>query len=601
MYTYVGPQVLDLLGFPIEEWYQPSFWTDHIHADDRERAIATCTNRSKSDSNFEYRMVRADGEVVWIKDYVAVQREDGVAATLRGFLVDVTEEKALTAALEASEERVRRVLQESPDALLLVGETGEIINSNRMASDLFGYSQEELMASKVDRLLPDRLAERLAEYHPSHRERSRKNPPRMSMEADLDLVARRRNGLEFPVEITLSQIDRDGQTVVLASIRDLTERRQIESDMRERELLLRQMANILPALIAFIDKDQRYRYVNDNYATWLNVDPAQVVGKTVQDVVGEDLYARLLPGIRTVLSGSPVHYEMDFPFATGPTRPVEVSLTPQFDSDDAVSGYFVLVLDVSERVEAEEADRRHREALAHVSRLATMGELAASIAHEVNQPLSALVVNAQAAQRFLAAPSPDLGEIDDALGDIAEDAQRAGSVIRHMRTLLRKGEQRTEPVDLNALVTSTVDMLQSDAVARDVSVTVDLAESLPAVSGDPIQLMQVVLNVMVNAFEAVSEESRRPRLVGIKTSTTTNSIEISLTDNGPGLPDDIEGQAFGPFVSTKPDGLGLGLSISRSIVEAHHGQLLAENNSLEGATLRIILPVAPTSDPGAGA
>ncbi|MCH7891336.1 MAG: hypothetical protein IH921_07530, partial [Gemmatimonadetes bacterium] len=256
-----------------------------------------------------------------------------------------------------------------------------------------------------------------------------------------------------------------------------------------------------------------------------------------------------------------------------------------------------IVLDISDRVNAQAADREHREALAHFSRVATMGELAASIAHELNQPLAAITANAQAASRFLTKTPPDLTEVDGALEDIAGDAKRAAKVIRHMRELLRKGERGEEAVDVVVLVEETVQMLVSDAIARNCSMTVKSERDVPLLSGDPIQLKQVILNLMVNAFEAISEGDGVPGLLTITTSSLNGWVAVSVSDNGPGFPADVTKDCFAPFVTTKPEGLGMGLTISRSIVEAHGGKLVAETNPEGGATLRVLLPV-PSGEEG---
>jgi two-component system sensor kinase FixL len=221
-----------------------------------------------------------------------------------------------------------------------------------------------------------------------------------------------------------------------------------------------------------------------------------------------------------------------------------------------------------------------------------MGELAASFAHELNQPLSAIVANAQAAHRFLAMTPPDLREVDDALGDITGDAKRAGAVIRRMRELMRRGDRHEAVVDIDALVKKTVEMLRSDAASRKVSVTVASDEGLAHVSGDAVQLQQVILNLAVNAFEAISQADVDPGLLTITTSSSFGRVKITFDDNGPGFPDDPLQDPFAPFVTTKPEGLGMGLSISRTIVEAHRGTLLAEGNAEGGARLRILLPVS---------
>jgi len=356
------------------------------------------------------------------------------------------------------------------------------------------------------------------------------------------------------------------------------------------------MVNSLPAMIAFVDADQRYRFVNDNYGEWFNLDPIQMVGRTAREVMGDGAYALVQRKIEGVLRGESQRSEMVFPMGDGTPRHVEVSHVPQFDDNGGVSGYFVIAWDISDRVNAEAADREHRETLAHFSRVATMGELAASIAHELNQPLAAITANAQAASRFLTMTPPDLAEIGDALVDVAKDAKRAAEVIRHMRDLLRKGERREEVVDITSLVKETVKMLHSDAIARNCSVTVKSERGVPLLSGDPIQLKQVILNLMMNAFDAVSEENGVPATLEVTTSSSSDWVEISFSDNGPGSPDGAAKDWFAPFMTTKPEGLGMGLSISRSIVEAHGGELVAETNPEGGANLRILLPVPPDGE-----
>ena len=333
--------------------------------------------------------------------------------------------------------------------------------------------------------------------------------------------------------VTLSPFEDRGDFHVIAGIRDVSERRHVEAELRASERLLRQMVNSLPASIALADVEQRYRYVNVHYGKWFDLDPSQIVGRTAREVMGEDQYVLAQPKIEGALRGETQHSEMIFPGAGGTPCPVEATHVPQFDDDGVVSGYFVIVLDTSERVNAQAADRDHREALAHFSRVATMGELAASIAHELNQPLAAITANAQAASRFLAMTPPELAEVNDALGDVAKDARRAGNVIRHMRDLLRKGERREEIMDIVSLVEETVQMLLSDAIARNCSITLKTARDVPRLSGDPIQLKQVVLNLVVNAFDAVSENGV-PGALAVAVSSPNEWVEISVSDNGPG-------------------------------------------------------------------
>jgi len=587
-FTYVGPQAVDLLGFPVTDWYEPTFWESRIHPSDRSGALSTCVRLSAEGGSYEfqYRMLRSDETVIWVNDIVSVEMGDTGPITLRGFLIDITESKSLSEALADSEMRAQLLLQATPDALLLVHSDGTILQYNRGAENLFDCSAGELMGSPIELLIPERFTN-----HADHRRAFSEAPRHRTMGEGLELIARRPDGSEFPVEISLSPFEYRGELQVLASVRDLTGRKRVASELRERERLLRHMATALPALIGFVDKNQRYQYVNDNYAAWFELDPSQIESRLVRDVVGESLYATLRPGIETALRGGLVHYETEFPSPDGSTCPVEMSLIPQFEAGGVVSGYFVVIFDISERVDARELERIHQEELAHVTRVATMGELAASIAHELNQPLTAIVTNGQAASRFLSLTPPDIAELDEALEDIAGDAKRAAAVIRRMRELLQRGEPRKEMVDVASLITETVEMLRSEAVARRVSVAVDCASDVSPVMGDPIQLKQVVINLMVNAFEVASEGDDGVGALVITASASDGQVLITFTDNGAGLPDDPEQNFFAPFVSSKAAGLGMGLSISRTVVETHGGRLTAENNPDGGARFQVLLPV----------
>ncbi|WP_437787701.1 sensor histidine kinase [Sorangium sp. So ce1097] len=220
-----------------------------------------------------------------------------------------------------------------------------------------------------------------------------------------------------------------------------------------------------------------------------------------------------------------------------------------------------------------------------------MSELAASIAHELNQPLAAIVSNAQAAQRLLSRPPPDIAEARAALDDIAADGRRAGQVIQRMRAMLRKSELSVVAQDLNELVREVTRLLASAALLSDTTVRIDLAPALPPVRGDGVQLQQVLLNLLTNALDAVSRRPPEARLVVVRTRPSDGGlVELSVADSGEGVPPEDLARIFEPFVTTKAHGLGVGLAISRSIVEAHGGRLWAERGPGEGATFRCALP-----------
>jgi len=249
------------------------------------------------------------------------------------------------------------------------------------------------------------------------------------------------------------------------------------------------------------------------------------------------------------------------------------------------------VLDITERKRAESELRRNRDELAHVTRITTMGELAASLAHELNQPLTAILSNAQAALRFITSKPVDLEEVREILQDIVKDNSRAGDVIRRMRALVKKEELEFAPLDLASIIRDVVALVHSDAILQNVRVALQATSKLPLVRGDRVQLQQVVLNLLLNAFDAMKGCPTAQREVLVRMELDGNGmVETSVSDHGTGLTHDKLDKIFQPFFTTKRDGLGMGLSISRSIIEAHSGRLWAENNSDQGATFYFTVP-----------
>jgi signal transduction histidine kinase/integral membrane sensor domain MASE1 len=247
--------------------------------------------------------------------------------------------------------------------------------------------------------------------------------------------------------------------------------------------------------------------------------------------------------------------------------------------------------DITERKRAELEAQRSREELAHFTRVTTMGELTASLAHELNQPLTGILANAQAARRYLDATPPDLGEVREILSDIVDDDKRAAEVIQRLRDLLRKGESQQTPLDLNALVRDVARLVSSDAVIRNVTVTLALDPDLPLVSADRVQLQQVVLNLLLNGMEAMGEGAAGEQTLVVRTERTdAKGADVSVRDAGPGLRAGTEELVFEPFYTTKPAGMGMGLAIARSIIEAHGGTIWAANNPVGGATFHFALP-----------
>jgi C4-dicarboxylate-specific signal transduction histidine kinase len=232
--------------------------------------------------------------------------------------------------------------------------------------------------------------------------------------------------------------------------------------------------------------------------------------------------------------------------------------------------------------------------LVHVTRVTTLGELAASIAHEVNQPIAATLTNAEAALRFLRFDPPELDEVREALEWIVRDAARAGAVVQRIRNLVKKAPLPDDRVDINAVIQEVIELSRSEATKNGVLMRTELADGLPLVRGDRVELQQVILNLVLNAVEAMSALTEGPRELQIVTSRTeSNHVLIAVRDTGPGLAPAAEENLFKAFHTTKPNGLGLGLSICRSIVESRDGRIWASANTPRGAVFQFTLPVHP--------
>jgi two-component system sensor kinase FixL len=253
--------------------------------------------------------------------------------------------------------------------------------------------------------------------------------------------------------------------------------------------------------------------------------------------------------------------------------------------------------DVTQQQRARLEAERLRRDLTHVGRVTTMGEMAAALAHELNQPLTAILSNAHAGERYLAQGAPPLDEIREILQDVVGDARRAGEVIQRLRGLLRKDEVRYLPLNINQVIREMATLVHTDAILRNVGIDLNLAPELPLVRGDRVQLQQVLLNLVLNGMEAMGPSGESRRIV-IRTQLADGAVRIAVQDQGPGIPVDQLSRIFETFYTTKSNGMGMGLPISRSIVEAHGGRIWAENNPDRGATFAFTLPAcAPDPTP----
>jgi C4-dicarboxylate-specific signal transduction histidine kinase len=257
-------------------------------------------------------------------------------------------------------------------------------------------------------------------------------------------------------------------------------------------------------------------------------------------------------------------------------------------------------MDVSERRRSEQERERLRQAeadLTHISRVTTMGELTASLAHEINQPITAAVTNANACLRWLAGDDPDVEEAREAASRIIKDGTRAADIISRIRLLFKKGVPQRESVDVNEVIQEMIVLLRGEAARYSIPIRADLAAGLPKVKADRVQLQQVFMNLMLNGIDAIKEMSAAGELT-VKSEGAESGLMISVSDTGVGVPLEQADQIFNAFFTTKPHGIGMGLPISRSIVEAHGGRLWAAANSPRGTSFQFTLPSEGDSRPG---
>ena len=375
--------------------------------------------------------------------------------------------------------------------------------------------------------------------------------------------------------------------VVAAAI---AQRKEIEARLRESEQRFRNLANETPAMLWVSGPDTHTEFVSQR---WLDF-----TGRTLEAVIGDgwlqDIHPDDLPHVREVVRVSHAArqpYEVEYRVRRhdGEYRWIADRCVLRHAANGDVLGYAGMAIDITERKQAEENARL----LSHAQRLVVMGELSATIAHEVRQPLSAILSNADAAAVLLRSPTPPLAEIKEIIADIRADDLRANEIVSHTREFLRAQPVPSQPIDVNATVKDALHFIAGDARRRRVQIRPDFQDGLPAVFADRTQVQQVLMNLLVNAMDAMDGTPDSLRRLTVKTEAHgAAEVEVSIADRGNGIPAEELRHLFEPFFTTRKDGMGLGLSIARSIVAAHHGRIWADNNPDGGATFHFTLPVA---------
>jgi two-component system sensor kinase FixL len=494
--------------------------------------------------------------------------------------------------------RFRLVTEAAPNAIVMVNRAGDIVLVNAEAERVFEYSRTELLGQPIEMLVPERFRSGHAEMRAGFFAERRPRP----MGAGRDLFGRKKDGSEFPVEIGLNPIETDEGPMVLAAVVDITERKAAERALRETEHRARSLAAIVES-----SDDAIVSTTLDGVVTSWNKAAERMFGYTAEEMIGQSILRLAVPGHRDdmieilnrIKRGERIHhYETTRRHKNGTILHISLGVSPIFDAGGRLIGASKVSRDISATKNAEMALRQseaqlqemHAELL-HVSRLSAMGQVVAALAHELNQPLTA-ISNYMEAARVLLDRGADvpLSRIGSAIDRVGEQAVRAGQIIQRLRGFLSRGndERRIEPV--STLVKEAVELAQLDMRQRGVSIRLGNVPADVSILADKIEIQQVLLNLLRNAAEAVANQESRE--IALLTEANAATLQISVVDNGPGLPDEVRNKLFQPFVSTKKTGMGIGLSICHTIVTAHDGHLWADPNPDGGTIFKFTLPIA---------
>ena len=637
-YRYYSPAVEKITGRPTSFFLQdPSAWFGIVHADDRKR-VAIAAERLMSgqveQAEGEYRIIHSNGEIRWIRDS-GVARRQGTRLRIDGVVSDITERKRAEDALLRSEAYLSLAQRLTLTGSFAWDAKGG--SNNYWSEEMFriwDFDPADGVPSptrSLERVLPedrDKLKEYLerALSHPLSVTRAKDDrvvfgdgtvrhvpiPKRDSGTSQevLGSTARRKeqagsdlgsidfrlmmpNGsLKYVRGIMRPVLDHVGECIQYVGTNvDITEQVRAEEELRASEARFRTLVDHAADSILLRTEDGKLVDVNQNACESLGYTRDELIGMTPRDLVDPSEDPAFFRSVGERLNAGEVFaFESRFRRKDGTVLPVEVRVRPFWQHGQRF--FLAIARDITDRKRAEKEREHLRQLeaeLAHINRVSIMGEMTASIAHEINQPLSGVVSNGSACLRWLAADTPNLEEAREAARRIVRDGKRAGEIIARIRALVKKAATPMAQLDLNETVAEVLALMADEAKRKGVMIRTEFAEDLAIVLGDRVQLQQVVLNIIMNAIDAMSDAPSKQLL--ITTSNEAIQVRVTVQDRGKGLDPGETEKIFEPFYSTKSGGIGMGLSISRSIVRNHGGNLWATaNDTGPGTTLQFTIP-----------
>jgi PAS domain S-box-containing protein len=590
---FVNRPILDYFGTTLEEL---KHWGTGgtTHPEDLPRIVELFTRSIASGDPFEFevRARRFDGVYRWFQSRGLPLRDtSGHIIRWYNLLIDIDERKRAEEELRRSEARKAAILDSALDCIVSIDREGCITEFNPAAERTFGYRRDKVLGQQLaDVIIPPALRE-------GHRHgfaRYLATGEARVLGKRIEMTALRADGSEFPAELAITRISLDGPPSFTGYLRDITERKQSEEELRRGEAFLaegQQLSRVGSfswriATDEIMWSEQMYRIFEIDRAVRVTLE---VIGTRVHP---EDLSAFKEQIERARLDGSDLQLEIRLQM---PDRTVKyVHIVAHCRDNRGRREYIGAVQDVTQRRLSEEALAKVRSELAYVARVTSLGVLTASIAHEVNQPLAGIITNASTCLRMLGANPPDVDGARETARRTIRDGNRASDVITRLRALFSKKEFSLESVDLNEATREVITLSRSELQRNGVVLESELADDLPNVTGDRVQLQQVILNLLRNASDAMVDVHDRPRQLLVKTEQGDGDrVRLTVRDVGIGVDPQVVDKLFDAFYTTKSDGMGIGLSVSRSIIERHHGRLWAERNDGPGATFAFLVPRAP--------
>jgi PAS domain S-box-containing protein len=599
-FVYRSPEVYHLFGFdPVKDPLSPQSFQDRILPEDRDLVIEMARQavQEKTDFEVDFRIDLPDGPTRYVHSVGhPLVGDDGEVLELVGTHIDVTEQHLAKEALQRafdeikkSEDRLRLVIDTIPTLVWRAGPEGSPDFLNQPALDYTGLSLDQAETGWPRAFHPDDKKGMLVKWSAI-----RESGVRGELEARL----RRYDG-EYRWFLFRAEPLRDELGNIVkwyGSSTDIEDSKRTEEALRESEQRFRDYAETASDWLWETGPDHRVTRISEHVSD-IGYLPSGLAGLSRWDIA-------------TDIESEPEKWRMhramidahqpfrDFVYTVnraGSPMYVRTSGKPIYDANGNFLGYRGTGTNITATIRADHAEQALREAqveLAHVTRVTTLGELTASIAHEVNQPLAAVIANAEACLRWLDRGTPDLGAARRSVEWIVNDGNRASEVIRRVRALANKTDIEKAPLDVNDVVREVIALVQRELTSHQVSLRTGLAQALPLILGDRVQLQQVIINLVMNGIEAMQPVTDRPRELVIRSGQDdTRQVVVSVTDCGVGIAAENTDRLFNAFFTTKSSGLGMGLSICRSIVEAHGGRLSASGNEGPGATFQFVLPV----------